>query len=404
MYKILLVDDDRLIRRSLATTIPWKRYGYELVGEASNGEEGLSLIDKHKPQIVISDIKMPFMDGLQMASIGKTRYPEIKVILLTGYEDFKFAQEAIKIKAFDYLLKPVESSILLKKVQQAAMEWEREQTSQKQKVKGIRFLKQKWLKKLLHQRHHSLEIYNQMEKFNVHLKGEYAAVSIIRLEDIQKEGQINEESLDHVYKICSKAIENRGEVFDWEENEFIVILQGHSKEGMLKEMEKLIERICLNIEAELGIRATAAMGEVHKSATSIALSYFKAREVLKSQRVVAQKQIGYRPHEDYGSVVDKAIEYMEQHYNKEGLTLNEVAQAVNVNPSYLSNMFKVKKGTNFSDCLLELRMRKAMELLRDRNAKVYEVAEMVGYSNPQYFSVCFKKYVGLSPFDFKKSG
>ena len=145
MYKILLVDDDRLIRRSLATTIPWKRYGYELVGEASNGEEGLSLIDQHKPQIVISDIKMPFMDGLQMASIGKTRYPEMKVILLTGYEDFKFAQEAIKIKAFDYLLKPVESSILLKKVQQAAMEWEYEQRSQMQKVKGIRFLKQKWL-------------------------------------------------------------------------------------------------------------------------------------------------------------------------------------------------------------------------------------------------------------------
>lgn len=404
MYKILLVDDDRLIRRSLATTIPWKRYGYELVGEASNGEEGLSLIDQHKPQIVISDIKMPFMDGLQMASIGKTRYPEMKVILLTGYEDFKFAQEAIKIKAFDYLLKPVESSILLKKVQQAAMEWEYEQRSQMQKVKGIRFLKQKWLKKLLHQRHHSLEIYNQMEKFNVHLKGEYVAVSIIRLEDIQKEGQIDEESLDHVYKICSKAIENRGEVFDWDENEFIVILQGYSKEGMLKEMEKLIERICFNIEAELGIRATAAMGEVHKSATSIALSYFKAREVLESRSVVAQNQILHRPHEDYGSVVDKAIEYMEQHYNKEGLTLNEVAQAVHVNPSYLSNMFKVKKGTNFSDCLLELRMRKAMELLRDRNAKVYEVAEMVGYSNPQYFSVCFKKYVGLSPLDFKKSG
>ncbi|ARP42956.1 putative response regulatory protein [Geobacillus thermodenitrificans] len=403
MYKILLVDDDRLIRRSLATTIPWKRYGYELVGEASNGEEGLSLIDQHKPQIVISDIKMPFMDGLQMASIGKTRYPEMKVILLTGYEDFKFAQEAIKIKAFDYLLKPVESSILLKKVQQAAMEWEYEQRSQMQKVKGIRFLKQKWLKKLLHQRHHSLEIYNEMEKFNVYLKGECVAVSIIRLEDIPKEGQLDEERLDHAYKICSQAIENQGEVFDWEENEFIVILSGHSKEEILKEMKKLIEQICLDIEAELGIRATAAAGEVHNT-TSIALSYFQAREVLKSQRVVAQKQIGYRPHEDYGSVVDKAIEYMEQHYNKEGLTLNEVAQAVHVNPSYLSNMFKVKKGTNFSDCLLELRMRKAMELLRDRNAKVYEVAEMVGYSNPQYFSVCFKKYVGLSPLDFKKSG
>ncbi|RDE27410.1 response regulator [Parageobacillus thermoglucosidasius] len=518
MYKVLLVDDDRIIRKSLATTVPWEKNGYELVGEASNGEEGLLLIDKYKPQVVISDIKMPFMDGLQMAQISKNRYPETKVILLTGYEDFKFAQEAIKVKAFDYLLKPIESSILLEKVKQATIEWENEQISQEQKTKGIRFLKQKWLKKLLHHQGDKLEICSEMEKLGINLSDEYIVVCIIRLEDcIQRD--IKEEELDNIYKICEGIMKSQGDVFDWDENEFILILQNQAREIVTQGIEKLVEQVCFYIKQELGITVTAAIGQIYKGLTSIALSYFEARTTLEFRSITPQNRILYKPknfsplidaqlnkiedelllkvklglvqetlliwnkfksylleqpyislhdirliaikmvilllrearkwsekwekcyrkdlviyyyeiitlqnvhdildkvaqvahslasymeeknNKEHESVVDKAIKYIEQYYSKEGLSLNEVAQAIHVNPAYLSNMFKVKKGINFSDYLLELRMKKAMELLRKKDTKVYEVAEMVGYSNPQYFSVCFKKYTGVSPLDFKK--
>ena len=105
MHKVVVIDDDRIIRRGLVNTIPWEQHGYQLVGEAADGEQGLKLIDEFHPQIVISDIKMPFMDGLEMSRMAKEKYPEIKIILLTGYDDFAYAREAIKIKSLRLFIK-----------------------------------------------------------------------------------------------------------------------------------------------------------------------------------------------------------------------------------------------------------------------------------------------------------
>ncbi|MBP2659075.1 MAG: two component transcriptional regulator, AraC family, partial [Firmicutes bacterium] len=93
--------------------------------------------------------------------------------------------------------------------------------------------------------------------------------------------------------------------------------------------------------------------------------------------------------------------YIEEHYEKQGLSLQEVAKHVHMNPVYLSTLFKQERNITFSDFLLQLRMKKAMELLRSNNMKTYEVADVVGYSSPEYFSVCFKKYTGVPPIEFK---
>ncbi len=105
---------------------------------------------------------------------------------------------------------------------------------------------------------------------------------------------------------------------------------------------------------------------------------------------------------DYKSHVDLAIQYMKENYGDSNLTLQKVAKLIHVSTPYLSNLFKLEKGFNFGDYLLELRMKKAMELLRVENLKNYEVAEQVGYSNPQYFSICFKKYTSYTPAEYKK--
>ncbi|HYH02557.1 MAG TPA: helix-turn-helix domain-containing protein, partial [Bacillota bacterium] len=113
-------------------------------------------------------------------------------------------------------------------------------------------------------------------------------------------------------------------------------------------------------------------------------------------------QINWKRESLQESVIGKAMQYIENNYCREGLSLTDVAQVVHVSPVYLSIMFKKEKNINFSDYLTELRMKRAMELLRNSDLKTYEVAERIGYSNPQYFSVCFKKYCGASPSDFKK--
>ena len=101
------------------------------------------------------------------------------------------------------------------------------------------------------------------------------------------------------------------------------------------------------------------------------------------------------------NLIQQAIDYITANFSNTELSLQNVAAQIHLSPTYLSNIFKKEQGINFSDFILELRMNKAKELLRDGTLKVYEVAQWVGYNNVHYFSSCFKKYTGISPMDFK---
>lgn len=107
MLKVFLVEDERVIREGFRDKIPWEQYGFRLVGEANDGEMALPLIRKLKPDVLITDIKMPFMDGLSLSEIVKEEFPKIKIIIISGYDDFEYARQAIKAGVDQYLLKPV---------------------------------------------------------------------------------------------------------------------------------------------------------------------------------------------------------------------------------------------------------------------------------------------------------
>jgi two-component system response regulator YesN len=148
MYKLVIVDDDRIIRKGLSSVIPWKEHGFNLVGVGADGEQGMEIIKEHDPHIVISDIQMPFMNGLEMTKAIKEHNPKTRVILLTGYKDFKYVHEAIKLKAFDYLLKPVETNELIEKLKQAAFELELELQKENHINESQYYIQQQLLKRL----------------------------------------------------------------------------------------------------------------------------------------------------------------------------------------------------------------------------------------------------------------
>ena len=116
MLKVFLVEDEYVVREGIKNNIDWKGHGYDFCGEAGDGEVAYSMIQKLKPDIVITDIKMPFMDGITLSRMIKSEFPWIEIIILTGYEDFQFAREAIKIGVSCYLLKPVNGENLIKEV------------------------------------------------------------------------------------------------------------------------------------------------------------------------------------------------------------------------------------------------------------------------------------------------
>ena len=121
MIKIFLVEDEVVIRNGIKHSIQWEREGYEFVGEASDGELAYPLILKEKPDILITDIKMPFMDGLELSEAVKKELPDIKILILSGYNDFDYAKKAIGIGVTDYILKPVSAEKLLEAIGNVAV-------------------------------------------------------------------------------------------------------------------------------------------------------------------------------------------------------------------------------------------------------------------------------------------
>ena len=107
MYKVLLVDDEPQILRGMEVGIQWENFGFEVIGTAGNGKEAWEMIQNNRPDVLISDIKMPFMDGLELVEIINKNFIKMKIILFSGFDDFEYAQKAIRFGVTDYLLKPV---------------------------------------------------------------------------------------------------------------------------------------------------------------------------------------------------------------------------------------------------------------------------------------------------------
>ena len=114
MLKVFLVEDESVIRDGLRDNIPWQQYGFQFVGEAADGEMALPLIRKTRPDVLTTDIKMPFMDGLSLSRIVSKEFPKMKIVIISGYDDFEYARQAIEVGVDQYLLKPI-TRLTLKK-------------------------------------------------------------------------------------------------------------------------------------------------------------------------------------------------------------------------------------------------------------------------------------------------
>ncbi|MEH7304618.1 response regulator transcription factor [Neobacillus drentensis] len=524
MYKVAIVDDDRIIRKGLSSVIPWTEHGFELVGVGADGEQGLEIIKEHDPHIVISDIQMPFMDGLEMTKAIKEYNPKTKVILLTGYEDFKYAHEAIKLKAYDYLLKPVETSDLIEKLKQASLELDLELQKENHINESQPYLQQQFLKSLSLNDLTNEEIVIELCKLGVEPKGAHSAALYVKMDQTDFGPQTDMQTVkDRIMEYCRNILDvfkMEGCVVNAETEQFAVFLFGSDllADDFTGAITNVTREFLSTIQENLHTTITITSGRIYHELADVSCSYresVKAMnfrhlvginqaysieeieaseceevaeqlkieedlfryitlglpekvtellenakiELLTNKRVSLQEMVlfavrvisllfyesskmaknwDYTKFENVESrvvklqtmdeifseikimavdlaefikklngnqkhtLVDKAINFIRENYHVANVSLQTVAEEVHVSSAYLSNLFKVEKGFNFGDFLIETRMKKAMELFQTTDMKTYEVAEKIGYSNPQYFSSCFKKFTGYSPIEFKK--
>ncbi|PKM52177.1 MAG: DNA-binding response regulator [Firmicutes bacterium HGW-Firmicutes-7] len=259
MIKVVVVDDEEFIRRGMVLTTPWDDFNCEVVGEAKNGKEGIQLIRRLNPDIVITDIRMPIMDGIVMIRelFGNV---DSEYIIISGYDDFKYAQQAIKLGVQDYLLKPIEDS----------------------------------------------EFYNTLKKI----------IDVVKMKQKHLYGANHCAQMEN----CKLQLFNENFV----ENNY---------DGRIK-------------------------------------------------------------------YVSEAVEYIKLNYYKE-ITVSDAADCLYISKSYLSKLFKAYTNYTFIEYVTAYRIKMAISLLQDYRIKVYEVSEKVGYKDSKYFCVIFKKYIGVTPMEFK---
>ena len=176
MLKTFLVEDEVVIREMIKKMIPWEQYGFELAGEASDGEMALPLILKSKPDLLITDIKMPFMDGLSLSRIVREEFPKTKILIISGYDDFEYARQAIEVGVDQYLLKPVTrmklKNVLLElkdKIEQDQEQEDYRTQFQNEIQEYEQFSRRRFMEKILEGELSVKEIYDEAERQSIEI-------------------------------------------------------------------------------------------------------------------------------------------------------------------------------------------------------------------------------------------
>jgi two-component system response regulator YesN len=239
VYKLMIVDDEYLIRKSLMESIDWAGLGIE-AGEASNGDNALKKIEEGNPDILITDIRMPILNGLELIRELQSSRSHIKVIIISGYDDFGYAQEAIQLGALGYILKPIENSDVIKMVKKAIASIEEERRKndkievlEQQLIRSMPVLVDKFLNDLVRDNSYSLEeIREKLSFFKIDLPEDaYTVLMIIEIDNYgEYAGKVSEKECQFRKLLLTNRISNavsglsKSILFKCQDNQFVLIL------------------------------------------------------------------------------------------------------------------------------------------------------------------------------------
>ncbi|GGM38779.1 hypothetical protein GCM10011351_26130 [Paraliobacillus quinghaiensis] len=506
MCNVIIVDDEPVIRFGLKASINWEAEGLTLLGDFPNGEEAIKAMSENPVDILITDIKMPIMDGLTLMKEALKIFPNLKVILVSSYNDFEYVQEGLRYGAIDYVLKPTlepdEFLQLIKKcvkkireerdintklhlVDQTKLLQERKQLEQKLKKmllqgKDHPYLdhKEAWMSGSLLVVYAKIDdiddveerfgdLYSSFALEEIHERfyseffegvclviGETEILFLLK-EVMSPEQEINQlkksilEDFDlnfsfgyHVIRDlkdinngvkCSRIAYKKRffhpeqDVFKYDlpnEHNYNRLKAEQLKQFLLPFDEKKVKNF-IEDRYEQWNKEEMDPDEIQQEATDILTNLFydkldltlllaKCSELNKTETLdglfsLLVKQIDEcstlindqddKPYVDNG-LMEEALEYIHQYYT-EMLTLQMVADHIHISRNYFSILFKRYSDKNFIDYVIDLRIKKAAELLMNTSLKVYEVAKKSGFNDVKYFSKLFKKMTGHSPGDYR---
>lgn len=490
--RVIIADDEYLVQESLISMIAEFPDGWSIVGVASDGKELVDLILEHKPDLAIVDIKMPYISGIEAIRMTRNQCPSMQWIVLTGYSEFTFAQEALKLGAANYLLKPIDRD-----------ELERSLETTKQTLRKQNEFMSKRFESVMNAICHGLG--SDLMEEEVH---DFALASVSMFVFLVDSClQENEQAirLRHFYKKLKDLVHLRMEsntrhAFIFLPNGDLALIcsytqtPGHTKmlDGILRDIDSVMEEMiadqvfCLtmitteshsydgikeqldNMQAVSALRIAYGVNRkwtlnelltnkeesilslcdivlklvkyhrehshaiymngvnelktvldsstlLHQDKYKRALGHFINSTIpcsvsskdpyavwiqqLKEdgQRLLTQIRKVERPQD----LIARTLLFIENNYVND-ISILQIADELQVTPNYLSTLFHKKMGATFIKYLTRIRLMKAQELLKNPHSQVQTVAEMVGYTNPRYFTRLFTEFVGCYPSDYRK--
>jgi two-component system response regulator YesN len=346
MMNILIVDDEAPIKRSLMKIIEKELQQLRVVSMADNGLEALGKIEELLPDLVISDVRMPVMDGMQLSRAIRARGYQTEIVMVSGYNEYAYLREALQQGVTDYLLKPVdphEVALTLRRV------YQKHENKLKERVEM-----QTWL----------ADRKSSIRKL---------AESVWFLHE------------NHVWEHVDALEDSLGREPD----------AARSSEYAMQWLTLVNAEFKQLSDGKLGMEQYPEFQEMAKSANFGQ----HIRKLLNESMEDIRKIRNWGSHRS----IRNALDYIQDHYGNETLSLGEISDAVGMSATYFSKCFRQEMGISCIQYITRLRMEKAVELLANPSFKVYEVAHAIGFSEYAHFAKVFKKTFDFSPSEYRSN-
>lgn len=404
MYTVVIADDEEEIRRSLIRKIEWEKLGFQIVGEAANGEDALELVEKYNPDLLLTDVKMPFISGIELARQVREIRPAIQIAFLSGYDDFSYAQQAIQYNIISYMLKPISSEDLTKeliKIRTKIEEKFRQFASFYEdtgKIEKTEFLMSLFFEEA---RSSKEELMNNIVECGILEEGHHESLNytviVTSILDENGENRTTRGMVNAVDSILKKYVKHTSVYIQGR----VVSLLMATHTGFEKYLHILVEDICQNVNRIMEYDCFIGVSRISEDLTGVHECYLEAIKAMEYAdretnpvRFIADLEQRKKSSQ---IICDHAVKIIMEQYMDANLSLIDVSSQIGVSPNYLSALLKKENGITFKDLLTKKRIEKAQELLLTSSMKIREIAETCGYNDQHYFSYCFKKYTGMSP-------
>ncbi len=294
MYSVFIVDDEMIVREGIRNRVDWEKSGFSFAGEAGDGEIALSMIQDVKPDILITDIRMPFMDGLELAANVKKIQPWIKIIILSGHDEFEYAKKAISIGVEDYILKPFtleEIQNCLKKVAQT-LDKEKQQFSDFERLKdelssAYLLSREKFLSDLVMGTLDSSTAVQKAQEFGISLLSHYYGVIVCNI-------NVKDDDLNTLVQIKSRVLNGIGEGvsgFFIAPNIFVGIVKGSDKKAVEESEFSLAGTVQHTLSKDGGCNVITGIGSTVEHISDITASFKEASAIIKDSRLTDRNKI-----------------------------------------------------------------------------------------------------------------